>query len=410
MKQLNESIKGKISKILLFRSLKKSESFKDLVNSTRNKEVDLYNKLVRNKIKDQKLAQLFDNKLLSIENYNNQLLNLTSKFVSIERSEGLVLKNLILQSDRTLFTNEVIKQINAIETPYFNEVKKLVIDLTMSFAATLIVISFIIGFMIFIINYLGKDKQEVDVSKMNVEEYYTKELSKITGDNTIKVLYVNNNKLRVYSVGGTPYIVLYAAMERIFTEREIFAMLLHEYGHLRGGQYVIQRGMELGISTIGVMVIGMILNKIFKDKFSKNSRMVFTVVLSVITIMLVAPSLDPLIRKIMSKPREYLADSYAVKYGYGEDLKTALAMMEFRALKNLCPTLPKDACREKLEQMIEKAATHPSYQNRIKFAEKLLKNETIQKLIKSGERVSAIKWLIKIKDMFVLLLLKKNIE
>jgi len=114
------------------------------------------------------------------------------------------------------------------------------------------------------------------------------------------------------------------------------------------------------------------------------------------------------IGKILSKPEEYIADSYAVKYGYGEEERRIETMLFNDAKRSLCFSIPPGYTCEEWVEKFYKGSSHPSGLKRLQFVEKLMSDSRVQNLLKKSAKIGVLKWIRLMGKLLIELYSKKG--
>lgn len=231
---------------------------------------------------------------------------------------------------------------------------------TAIFFATVVVFIFRIArrilHLIQMIDFYNNNKP--DPFREPVDKKRTKKLQEIVGrdDEPVVHFLTGDTILNAFS-DGSKHIYYSVPLEKMCTEDELIAVLLHEYGHYkekhnihRYKTYLFEELMfhscMVGISlAVGIPI--------------------FRLVIFLMQLVLTDSQLDHYYRKDFSHKHEYMADSYATKYGYGKDLISLFKKLEALEKKEICKLLSVSQCEAKLEEL-NKDAEHPTYQDRIK--------------------------------------------
>jgi len=198
------------------------------------------------------------------------------------------------------------------------------------------------------------------------DENLESELTNIIGENNIKI-YITSNESKIRAGASINEIFIHPHLIKTMTDREIMAVILHEYYHITNKH---------------------ILQKLIIDSFPVIAYMNFESWL----IFLVLPQVTNLIlSKTYYRKFEHNADNLAYKHGYGKDLATALNKinidLEFEKSK-----------LSKVEKIIYKIKkifdVHPTIEKRIA---KMVDNnpEDIKNIINNVKSPTEVKDLLK---------------
>lgn len=206
---------------------------------------------------------------------------------------------------------------------------------------------------------------------------YLKKIKEITNKN-VAVKVIKNNNPDAFNFGNNVYIT--SKTIKLLTERELIAILLHESKHKIGYHSYITTTSDISFFTILVTILSKMMSKY---KIKENSLYASLFIISVLMIKFVTIAT---INIFIKRKMEVSADSFAVKFGYGKDLISALTKLInfYKKNKTPCNTL---LCKTwlKINNLI---ASHPPLQKRI---EKVLSSE---KLLKEKLSKSEVKELV----------------
>jgi putative metalloprotease len=169
-----------------------------------------------------------------------------------------------------------------------------------------------------------------------------------------------------------PYVFITSGLLKMMDEDEIMAILLHEAGHINNMDVWRDLAAE---NTFMTIIFGAAV-------FLGGSVVVY----ALLTFMYFVgkDALRVLINRIMGRAAERRADNYAVKYGYGDALVSALNKMEelLRKMKakNECGIICK--LSEKISDMLDE---HPPYKKRV---EQILKTKETWEKVKNATFVN----------------------
>lgn len=186
-----------------------------------------------------------------------------------------------------------------------------------------------------------------------------------------KIRIVKDEIPNAFTFGGDE-IYMTDSLKDNLSEREVYAVLLHEVGHVVHLDVLMNNLMNTALGGVGLAIFIWILKR-FKFGVGDGELLVF------IFLVLTAMIPGTISTIILSKRAEYRADNYANKLGYGKELGSALLKLEkiFNqwARKNGHPTIQKKkACKTKMCTVIRKISgifnTHPETEDRIKAMKK----------------------------------------
>lgn len=184
-----------------------------------------------------------------------------------------------------------------------------------------------------------------EARKVTSLPHYTKILRKIVKDDDVRALEIKSKTLNAYN-RGTPDLYITSALMKILTEKEIIAVLLHEYGHYKHKHSDKSVGMFFSSNILLAVTAGVIL------KMSANPALIVLAIVLKKTI----------VAKI-NRTMEYTADNFAVEYGYGEHLASSFRKVEAWIVKNICKTTDRDKC-DIVKKRIYIMSTHPPLEKR----------------------------------------------
>jgi Zn-dependent protease with chaperone function len=213
------------------------------------------------------------------------------------------------------------------------------------------------------------------VKKIRLDEKVSDKLTKIINDGkkyTVRRL-TDKKIVNAFAFPHTGDIVYYTRLKELLGDREFYAILLHEAGHVNQKQQGITFKQWAAHSTVlTIMNNAMVALGMFTGSLVSLGG-------GVILLIVFRKLVLDLIPLKVSRIFEYDADSYAVNKGYGKDLASAL--VKFAKYYNQeikpCKTV---GCRvsRKLEEVY---STHPQIADRI---EGLLKKSELYKEIMKG--------------------------
>ncbi len=191
-----------------------------------------------------------------------------------------------------------------------------------------------------------------------IDEVRTKKLQKIVNSTTEPI--VHKMKIGDYVNAfsdGSIHIYYTVPLEKMATEDELIAVLLHEYGHYKE-KHVFHRYKTHLVSEL-----------ILQAALSGISAIIglnaFQIVLFSLKFLLTDEVLTKIYTLLYSQTNEFVADSYAKKYGYEKHMISFLKKIEDEEKKKYCKSIPTDACLDRLKDL-HKGSTHPTSAERIK--------------------------------------------
>jgi Zn-dependent protease with chaperone function len=197
------------------------------------------------------------------------------------------------------------------------------------------------------------------------DEKFTNILRNVTKDEELNVYSLNINEPNAYYNGGKSF---YYTTEiiKILNERELTAVLLHEYGHHKNNDYM---------KELYLMNLFPVFSIVFIQYMAENNLSRF--LLKLVSDKIKSKIIDKIIRVTILRSQEKRADSYAVKSGYGKELAVALKKIDVEIAKILCPNVSYSQCTEMMKKATE-YSEHPDTDTRI---HSILKQIGLRKLI-----------------------------
>jgi len=214
-----------------------------------------------------------------------------------------------------------------------------------------------------------------DLSYFRTDKEVSDKLNKLANDGMdYKVKFWNHSMINAfaYTMVKGSNIVYTKGIKEYLTEDELYAVLLHEAGHIN------QRKQYINFKTFCANFIPSLICSNVITAILSTGLMINPSVL----IIMVMVSMSGLIPKRLSRYFEYDADSYVIKYGYEKHMISVLKKFE-----NL--NEPKTFLGKLLGPISELFSTHPSDAHRI---EALLKKAELYKILMAGKLRNAIKY------------------
>ena len=177
-------------------------------------------------------------------------------------------------------------------------------------------------------------------------------------------MIISNSSINAFSAQTANLYITSGAFKKL-NEREVISIFLHEYGHYR------HKDTYTGFALFTVLMI------FFQYKLYYVGKTNVTLERLFLTRLVSALGIDySVVRTVLNltegRYKEFRADSYATKFGYGEDLITALKKMK----KEVAREYKKLNILEKLEyKLLSKFDEHPDMDLRIEKVSKDLKSE-----------------------------------
>jgi Zn-dependent protease with chaperone function len=187
-------------------------------------------------------------------------------------------------------------------------------------------------------------------------------LKKVTGKNYIvRVLPMDQpNGFCFGGVGNS--IFLTKGLIKILNEREVISVCLHEAGHITNLDSIKMGALSLANFGVTSYMIQSLTKKMTVVS-NAELRMLFSIV---VFIILVSYSVK-VTSIFLDKINEYRADKYTVKFGYGNDLISALTKLENWVKEYKFKVYGEETKFEKFMDKIQGIVdAHPSTENRVK--------------------------------------------
>ena len=214
-----------------------------------------------------------------------------------------------------------------------------------------------------------------------LDKYLTDKMRNLIKDENIEVYSLKMGIPNAFN-RGTSTLYYTVPIKKLLTEKQLMSILCHEYGHYKEKHVFKQL---VGSITIGVGTVSLIYYLI-REKHLNEVVGMFLLILS--------PMLNKQISNmLLSRPEEYIADSYATKYGLGKELIDSFKKLQKVQKRLICKKIGNKQCDLKLRQ-IGALGTHPSFKNRI---ENILKNSAVYNIIKIGDTNMLVRFLQKVK-------------
>ena len=203
-----------------------------------------------------------------------------------------------------------------------------------------------------------------------VDKAMTKKLRDVTGDEKIVVRFIDIDDVNAFNIGQN---ILYylGGLKKMMNEDEIVAILLHEYGHYKGKH--MQK--QFVISGIAPWVLAATITSLITVQVGKEGKALAMhpclMILDFMLNILYGSTVGREVHLYLGRKWEYFADSYAVKYGYGSAMASALKKIDKYMRKMICEGLRQEECDRIFKDMAS-IDEHPETKDRIeKVLEKL---------------------------------------
>ena len=163
----------------------------------------------------------------------------------------------------------------------------------------------------------------------------------------------NSDMVNAFSLGiGSKHVFITKGLQKMLTEREIMAVLLHEAAHSAQFHVVQQVAGQYGFFYILVKLL---------IKYGGRALTTLPTFLSVILVIVtffLAPQI--LTARTLGRWHERIGDSYAVKHGYGKELISALRKITKHAMKECTSKFCK-----KMMDIMHAVDAHPPLKERV---------------------------------------------
>lgn len=199
-------------------------------------------------------------------------------------------------------------------------------------------------------------------------EKLTEKLIEITGDVDIKAVMISKklkswqgHLINAFNM-GTPEVFYTESLGNwVDNENQLISILLHEYGHYK--ERHVTKAVLRG-ATLGAM-FKMTLAAIAYNFLGEFPQMYVTFK-NVLNLFF--PSVDAstnYFALIGSRRAEFISDSYARKYGYGNALAQTFRKLEKELKQEVCKNIDSPQRCDDIIREMQEESTHPSYQERI---------------------------------------------
>jgi len=389
-KFLHESVFSTLKKNayekILFETIKRATSFKDLVEKTRLMELKIYKSLSLTIDKSKRVLGH-----LSEDNYKDLVSENLYHYVKENKAEG----DLVLLSTAKkigLDSQTILKDSKRLQRFFYNSLDKIYGEENFKVQASLQILMLVFVLLAASVATLNLTPL-IDVRKSQSDAHYTNELRRVTGHPSIRAYVFKSDSFNAYT-RGTPRVFYSTKVREECSEREVMAVLLHEFGHFDSGNAAMISASLVGITTITMISMSLLLRRIFREKLKKSPQGYLTIsILSSYIGMITGGVGTMLINKALSQPQEFLADSYAIKYGYGKEQLAVMSKFKKEAHEKFCDFAPSGISCDEFINKIYKNLSHPSPVRRLEFLEKVMKDKRTQRVMKVGSKIGALKWM-----------------
>lgn len=172
------------------------------------------------------------------------------------------------------------------------------------------------------------------------DEVYKKAKSVYPELPEIKPYIIDSMSVNLFAVGSHTVAITKGALQ-VFSEEELQGMILHEFAHIKNGNTKAELLNKIGNGFIAVVVIiinalFLIFDIFFRDLGDEDLKhtsglfraLFFFIRFCVNTFMVVLLFVGNIILSGNSRKNEFIADKFAYDLGYGENLKSALYLVQ----------------------------------------------------------------------------------
>lgn len=185
----------------------------------------------------------------------------------------------------------------------------------------------------------------------------TKLIRDILNDEDVDVYLVADTSPNAFYAGGKGLYITTGLIRLLKKEKYVIATLLHEYGHYKE-RHVHKHLTYFGISNVAIMYAVMWLVTFLNPELGLGRMLL------VIFYFLGRNITDTSINVLIGRKYEYVADSYAAKYGYKDEMIKTLKILE-RYMRNiLCSKVSKGDCDAMIEDL-HRFDEHPTFSRRV---------------------------------------------
>jgi len=196
----------------------------------------------------------------------------------------------------------------------------------------------LVGYRLYLKHYVKRDKK--------VEKTFKNFIKKNNLPyKEIKIYSVDDPKPRAF-VMPNGELVLSNSLQELLKPEELWAFLLHEYGHHYNKDFIVKSVRKYSFILLALTVA---------TALSSTWLSLF--------IFFLLYKTGKVLNDVMSKQMEYKADSMAVKLGYGEELSSGMAKLQILGEIYGVGDSKITKIVNKLSDLIDE---HPSVENRIK--------------------------------------------
>ena len=214
-------------------------------------------------------------------------------------------------------------------------------------------------------------------SQAKVETKLSKKINTILETDNKYIVYKTEDLVpNAYATGGND-IFITKGLTKLLSEKEVDAVILHEVYHNKAKH--IQK--ELAVKSPFYFLIGTV---------SATAALTALPILGFLMYFISTNVLSVSLRRIMGRRQEVNADEYAVKYGYGNELISALNKIEV-LIKRFESTQQCDGVCQLVRKIDETLDEHPPFKKRVEL---ILKNSNKLKNAISSRSFKKIKDLV----------------
>jgi len=214
--------------------------------------------------------------------------------------------------------------------------------------------------------------------KAKEEKKLAKELQTILGSKrSWTVLSVDDRDPNAFTLGNN-FMMISRGLYKMLDDDEVMAVLLHEAGH-NAGHHILKKLTAMGVfAAIAGQAMGLFMA-------ATIAIPVLPMFGLLIFFLFLGKQID-LYNVTIGRKHEYFADSFAAKYGYGDQLISALKKLDKWVKTEMKRRPCGPECRKQIE-LSEKMDEHPSIKDRIQN----IMNTNIVKILKMSSSPTSLK-------------------
>jgi len=247
--------------------------------------------------------------------------------------------------------------------------------------------------MLLMFTLLPKMTRNNIISKRKLNEKYTKKFKDILKDNDVKVYEILNKEPNAFVFEEIPSLNYTTGLVKLLNEKEMVAVLLHEYGH-HHGNHISQLNQKNKTTIFSGFILAVITSLL-----STFVPLLYVIYLQFL-VFLGYIGAEQTKQLPTGRKWEYYSDSFATKKGYGRELISALKKVEEFIRKKICEDSsinPKSQQCSVLMSNLYKNDEHPELKDRI---ENILKTSKVKSIALSGSLINFKNIKLKILKMF----------